>query len=164
MPALMAGFVLVPWGVGVVEAWWGRRVGAVLAGVCVAVGAGVAANAEMMRGGEGNRGSGRSVGAELGAVLGKVGVRGEELVVHADDAVEARPEVLWEARRAARAMGVEVRVRWEPRGVGGEQPGGLWLRRVDGESAESAWTGMGAVLWRGAVGKYRFELSGREAR
>lgn len=172
MPALMAGFVLVPWAMGRVElgvdAWKrgrvGRRMSFVVAGACVAVGAGVAVNAEMLRGGDGNRGSGARVGAELGEVLGKVGAAGEVLVVHADDAIEARPEVLWEARRVARAAGVDVRVKWEPRGLGKEQPSGLWLRRVDAESAESGWAGMGAALWRGNVGKYGFELSGREVR
>ena len=83
------------------------------------------------------------VGAHIADALGPfLGTTDRPVTVIADDAIEARPELLLALERSARAAGHDLRVRWIP-GFGGELPADLpdgpvlALLRVDPESPEA---------------------------
>lgn len=99
--------------------------------------------------------SGREAGIALAAHLPD----GAE--VWGDELIEARPEVLWYARREAASQGRTVRVRWV-KGLGSAAvptpPGVLLALRSDGLVDEcSGWVDVEEIA-RGAVYKYRYVL------
>lgn len=106
--------------------------------------------------------SGRDAGVELGrALAGQLEGGGGPAEVWADDLVEARPEVLAYARRAA---GGRVAIRWTP-GLGDRvtpAPGVWVVAREDEGSGEraavsrAAGPGWVAWSWEGRVRGYRF--------
>lgn len=176
MPATLACSTMLPWMIDVLCARAvnreraASRAVAILGIVLVVAGGTVAWNAEKLRGGTGQRGSGQAAGADLGRVLADLAAD-QSVIVFANDAIEARPEVLWEAMSVAKAAGKDVRVRWLPPGSKSTPNSPpppppplppntrtVWLRRVDHESLESGWK-VGKPLWTGLVGKYWFELN-----
>lgn len=112
--------------------------------------------------------SGRAAGVELGAVLSEIP---GEVEVWADGAIEARPEVLWEAEREAARRGAVVRGRWaaewkEVMAMPASEAGvfRVVMLRVDDGGNEVAECAEGALLdgwrevWRGDVAQFRFWL------
>lgn len=99
------------------------------------------------------RDAGRRMGEALVGALEDLDARGPVLLI-ADDAVEARPEVLGEIRRAVRDAGMSERIeiRWTP--WDGQapppEPWDLALIRVDGQSDERQ--GFRDLVGDGAVG------------
>jgi 4-amino-4-deoxy-L-arabinose transferase-like glycosyltransferase len=123
---------------------------------------GFAANFELLRGGDGGRGSGRGAGQRLARDLFDAGLRGR-VELQADGMVEARPEVLLYAVRAAPPALVLV-PRWTPMHTRDflMRPGTLALIRTDEAGKESATMLDGAAFeWaRGRVSSYWFSAVG----
>jgi 4-amino-4-deoxy-L-arabinose transferase-like glycosyltransferase len=105
-------------------------------------------------------------GREAGVLLAEALPDGA--VVLSDHLVEARPEVLWYAKRAARRDGKEVTMRWVPgltERAGAFGDDALYLLRTDENEAERMET-LGLLsgrrtLMTGEVHKYTFGLFGR---
>jgi 4-amino-4-deoxy-L-arabinose transferase-like glycosyltransferase len=109
--------------------------------------------------GTGERASRATSGREAGAVIAEA-IRADAgdgpVVVRANDAVEARPEVLLEVRRRlGAAEGGEAEVRWvDAAGMAEAGPGYLVLRLDEGSGERALWRD-GDGVWTGEVHKYR---------
>jgi len=105
--------------------------------------------------------SGREAGRSLGEVLP------DSAMVWSDHMIEARPEVLWYARLAAKERGQTIRPVWVP-GMAGmlslPRSGTYLLLRTDAESGEeSAYSSAGFMdrlekVWTGRVHKFECAL------
>lgn len=121
------------------------------------------------RSGDGGRGSGKPTGQAIAAAL--VSVReasipgsGKAVELWADGAVEARPEVLLYARRAAASEGFELRPRWSSALLRPFCPpdDAFVLVRVEGTLVEGgdAVSQSRPVVWEGRVAKFSLRLLG----
>lgn len=135
----------------------------ILALILAGAGLTLAQLSDRARAGDGGRGSGRSAGAAIGkTIVGHAPPGFAEL--WADGAVEARPEILLYARRAAAAQGMELRPRWSSALLRpfAPPPGAYVLVRVEGDAVEGGESVLAdrPTLWEGRVAKFSLRLLG----
>lgn len=122
---------------------------------------------DQARNGDGGRGSGRSAGIAIAREIhDRFGAAPVE--IWADGAIEARPEVLLYARRAAKDLGLDLRPRWNSALLRPFSPpaNACLLVRADFNGSSETWEGSERVragrpkLWSGTVGKFGMVVLG----
>ncbi len=141
-----------------------RIAGVTLTTLLVTAGIIVSQLSDRARAGDGGRGSGRPTGEAIARAIVASDLNFADVELWADGAVEARPEVLLYARRAAALHGIDLRPRWSSALVRPFDPpaAALVLLRVEGAVTEG---GAGvirgrAVLWAGKAAKFDLILLG----
>jgi len=108
--------------------------------------------------------SGEASGVRLGKAIaaevldGSIPTTGRRVRLGADHLIEARPEVLWYAARAAHRLGVDLEVRWLPGGLTDAAGFDLFAVRSDQGSREGESFGDMATIFEGQVHKYGFRV------
>jgi 4-amino-4-deoxy-L-arabinose transferase-like glycosyltransferase len=108
--------------------------------------------------------SGEGAGVQLGQAIaagvldGHIPSSEGRVRLAADHLIEARPEVLWYATESARLGGVDLEVRWLPRGLESAAGFDLIAVRSDAGSLEGEAFGDMATIYQGRVHKYGFRV------